>query len=468
MFLRRETKRVGNKTYEYYAVVENRREGGRVRQHIVAYLGRLDLQDAQRVMVWLRGLALLAPRAVAGDADEVVVEGSGGEAVLRAVLRAWSFWGLDAVLQEAGLTAEEIRLVAAMVANRCVDPGSKLYVSQWYPRTALPRLLGLPPEAVYDESLYRAMDRFLPAKAKVERAIFDRLGSVGESAHVVLYDVTSTYFHARTTSLIRPGYSRDKRRDRPQITLGLVTTSGGFPITHRVFPGNRVDVTTLTEVHQDLRVRFGIDRAVFVGDRGMMSEANVKALLRGRYRYILALRQPVIPRTPEGFWTALAEQGQREGRRVLTDLRRGRVRYVVGYNPEVAETERDHREARLQRAEQDLARLAASARKGRYRQRDRLLQRAMRLVTLLRVDRFFEIQASRRGRPRLQFRRNTAALAREARKDGVFVLRTNVLDLPATEVVAAYQSLQQVERAFLGAHEVNDRDALTVDDHLAV
>lgn len=114
----------------------------------------------------------------------------------------------------------------------------------------------------------------------------------------------------------------------------------------------------------------------------------------------------------------------------------------------MAETERDHREARLQRAEQDLARLAASAQKGRYRQRDRLLQRAMRLLTLLHVDRFFEIEVSRRGRPRLQFRRHTAALAREARKDGVFVRSGSVLDLPADEVVAAYQSLQQVERAF--------------------
>ncbi|MFZ5436931.1 MAG: IS1634 family transposase [Bacillota bacterium] len=151
---------------------------------------------------------------------------------------------------------------------------------------------------------------------------------VGQDLQVLLYDITSTYFLGRESELLKRGYSRDHRADKPQVTVGLVTTVDGFPLTHRVYPGNTSDVTTVFGVAKELKERFGVERAVFVGDRGMMSGENVRKLLRLGYRYILCLRQPNVPRLGEDFWKALPVRAKES--LVICDIRRGRGRLVRG------------------------------------------------------------------------------------------------------------------------------------------
>jgi len=445
MFLRRKHIVVGGKAYDYYAVVENVREGGKVRQKTVVHLGKLDLKDSKRVLEWLRGLALLSPGVVVAEASDVVPDGSVVFAPLLAAKAAWDFWGLgDAIKRVAGEDVSSLAFV--MTSNRLTDPGSKLYVSQWYPRTALPLLLGLRSEGVYDEKLYRAMDELLPARHAVEDAVASKLREIGQNLRVILYDITSTYFLCRESELLKRGYSRDHRGDKPQVTVGLVTTMDGFPLTHRVYSGNTSDVTTVFGLAKEVKERFGAERAVFVGDRGMMSDENVKKLLRLGYRYILCLRQPNVPRLGEDFWKALPTRAKDS--LVICDVRRGRGRFVIGYNPEKAERERKAREDLILKARQQLERLAASAGKGRYRSKSVLLKRATKILVLLGAERYFTYDVSPRGRPRLHFSLNQDEVERSSRKDGVFVLRTNVLDLPPEEVVAAYKSLGSIERAF--------------------
>ncbi|MFZ5437218.1 MAG: IS1634 family transposase [Bacillota bacterium] len=238
MFLRRKHIVAGGKAYDYYAVVENVREGGKVRQKTVVHLGKLDLKDSRRVLEWLKALALLSPGVVVAEASDVVPQGSVVFAPLLAAKAAWDFWGLGEAIKR--VTGEDVsRLAFVMTSNRLTDPGSKLYVSQWFPRTALPQLLGLRSEDVYDERLYMAMDELLPARCAVEGAVSSKLREVGQDLRVLLYDITSTYFLGRESELLKRGYSRDHRADKPQVTVGLVTTVDGFPLTHRVYPGNR-------------------------------------------------------------------------------------------------------------------------------------------------------------------------------------------------------------------------------------
>lgn len=445
MFLRRKRIRVGGKTYEYYAIVENVREGGRVRQKTVVHLGRLDLGDANRVLQWLRGIALLAPGVIVAKDSDVVPDGSVQFAPLVAARAAWDFWRVGEVLKSR-VGNDTAELVFVMTANRLVDPGSKHYVSQWFGRTALPGMLSMKPEEVYDERLYRAMDQLLPLKRSVEDAVASRLGEVGQRLDVILYDITSTYFCGRESELIRFGYSRDRRKDRPQVTVGLVTTKDGFPLTHRVYSGNTSDVTTVSSLAREVKERFGTDRAVFVGDRGMMSHDNVKALLRLRYRYILCLRHPKVPGVGEDFWEGLAKHSERD--LVVKDVRRGRGRFVIGYNPGKAKQDRERREELLAKARAGLERLAEGAKKGQYKKRSNLLKRATRLLVIMDAERYFNYDVSSRGRPRLHFELNTEEVQRSSRRDGLFVLRTNVLDLPGEEIVRSYKSLERIERAF--------------------
>ncbi len=124
------------------------------------------------------------------------------------------------------------------------------------------------------------MDRLLPHRQAIEDQLFFRVTELFSlPLSLVFYDVTSTYFEGDgACELADYGHSSDHREDRAQVVVGLAVTQEGLPITHRVFAGNTVDVTTLTPMTKELRQRFGLPEAVIVGDRGMFSDANVQAL----------------------------------------------------------------------------------------------------------------------------------------------------------------------------------------------
>jgi hypothetical protein len=338
-------------------------------------------------------------------------------------------------------------LIGAMVLNRLIDPGSKVHVSRWYAQTVLPERWGLPAVEVYDERLYRAMDHLLDCQERLEEEIVRRLPELGQDTTTVLYDLTSASFHGRgPEELAERGYSRDHRPDLRQITLGLVTTLDGFPITHWVFPGNWADVTTVEMMAWALQERFGIERTTFVADRGMLSRRNLIELVRRRYRYIIAIKRPQFPDPGPEFWQALKAGAPDELH--VAEWRQGRRRFVFGFNPEKAQDDRAYREALLARVDAALGRIARRAERGRFRRRDDLLRAVHRLFAKVDAERFYTWSVSRRGRPRLRFARNEPAIAAAATRDGLFVLRTNDLDRPAADVVTAYKRLQEVERAF--------------------
>ena len=115
----------------------------------------------------------------------------------------------------------------------------------------MPELLGVPASKIYDQRLYRALDRLLPHKEKLEIHLKKRLGELFELEYdLLLYDVTSTYFEgqARGNPKAKFGYSRDKRRDCRQVCIALVVSRCGMPIGYEVFAGNRRDVTTVEGV----------------------------------------------------------------------------------------------------------------------------------------------------------------------------------------------------------------------------
>ena len=167
------------------------------------------------------------------------------------------------------------------------EPASELHIAEdWYRRTALDDLLGVPAERINDDRLYRALDRLLPHKQALETHLKERLGALFDLDYeLLLYDVTSTYFEgqAEGNGLARRGYSRDHRGDCMQVCIGLVVTRDGVPLGYEVFAGNRTDVTTVEEIVTTKERRYGQARRVWVMDRGMASAENI-AWLRGSQR----------------------------------------------------------------------------------------------------------------------------------------------------------------------------------------
>jgi transposase len=182
-------------------------------------------------------------------------------------------------------------MAAVLVIARLCEPSSELHIAEdWFRRTALGDLLGLPEEKVNDDRLYRALDRLLPHKTALESHLKERLGTLFSLEYdLLLYDMTSTYFEglAKNNVLAKRGYSRDHRPDCLQVTIGLVVTRDGYPLGYEVFAGNRSDVTTVQEIVERMEDRYGCKGRIWALDRGMVSEANLEWLRERGSRYIV-------------------------------------------------------------------------------------------------------------------------------------------------------------------------------------
>ena len=203
-------------------------------------------------------------------------------------LGLWRLLGLDTLLQslaEPGGEDVPWPVVAAILTiARFCKPSSELHIeTTWYRGTALEDLLGVPVEKVHTDRLYEGLDWLLPHKAEIEKHLKERLGTLFDLEYdLLLYDVTSTYFEGECAAngLAKRGYSRDSRPDCLQVCIGLVVTTDGIPLGYEVFAGNRNDATTVEEIVEAMEKKYGRANRVWVMDRGMVSEDNLK-FLRG-------------------------------------------------------------------------------------------------------------------------------------------------------------------------------------------
>ncbi len=307
MYLRHTTVRKDGKTHSYWRLVRSVRRGRKVVQETVAQLGELDAQGRARA----RTLAL---RLTGRDEQYELFEAPAGRSEPVAVrldqIRlerarrfgdvwlAWRLWralALDRFCSEHLVEGREqvpwSAMAAILVIARLCEPASELHIAEdWYRRTALDDLLGVPAERINDDRLYRALDRLLPHKRALEVHLKERLGALFELDYeLLLYDVTSTYFEgqAEGNALARRGYSRDHRPDCKQVCIGLVVTRDGVPLGYEVFAGNRTDVTTVEEIVTTMERRYGQARRVWVMDRGMTSAENIAWLQSSERNYLI-------------------------------------------------------------------------------------------------------------------------------------------------------------------------------------
>ncbi len=179
---------------------------------------------------------------------------------------------------------------------RLLEPSSELHTAeQWYPKTALPELLGVPVERVDDNRLYRTLDELLALKETLQVHLKQRMGSLFALDYdILLYDVTSTFFEGSADfPMAQRGYSRDQRSDCKQVCIGLVVSRCGMPLGYEVFPGNTADVSTVEKIVELMEKRYGKSNRIWVMDRGMVSEKNLTFLRQARRRYLVG--------TPKGL-----------------------------------------------------------------------------------------------------------------------------------------------------------------------
>jgi transposase len=463
-------------------LVESVRTARGPRQHTVATLGKLPGLDATVQRGWedidalLEGRATVtqttlpgvAPAAAAPCWREVDVRGTRVERVrefgeVYLALALWRRLGLHTVLSELlGVGREEVpwETVACLltVARFCGQLSELGVAERWFQRTALDELLGVDWTQVNEDRLYRGLDALHEHKEALTRHLLARYQSwFGVRFEFLLYDVTSTYFEglAEGNALAARGYSRDSRPDCPQVCIGLVVTPEGLPVAYEVFPGNRVDVTTVEQMVETMEGKYGQAERIWVLDRGMVSESNLAFLRARNASYIVGTPKAQLRQ----FEAALLEE--KDWQRVRADVEVKLVAHPDGQGREQfvlcrSEARREKEKAMLERqAERLLAQLVsidASLRKKPCADRDAVGRRIGRwLGRYPAADKLFLVETLTDGRGAacgltIACRVDRSQWAQQAH--GAYLLRTNCLEKDPARLWQWYLQLTQAEAAF--------------------
>jgi transposase len=477
MFIRPCYRNKDGKRHAYWALVESYRSERGPRQRVIAYLGQLDEEGRMGVRQAASGESKnrqpclpfaheasledsdeTQPRWVMVDASAVRVENCvqfGGPWLALELIKKI---GLDAFLDQhlpggrAEIPWSSMALV--LIICRLCKPSSELYVAEhFYRETALAGLLGVSAAKVNETRLYRALDQLLPHKQKLEAFLKQQLGELFELEYdLLLYDITSTYFEgqAKANPKAQFGYSRDKRSDCRQVCIALVVSRCGMPIGYEVFAGNRRDSTTVEEIVTTMESRYGKSGRVWVMDRGMLTEANIKFLKEGGRRYIIG--------TPK----SMLKQFERELLQESWDHVREGVEVKLCPSPDGDEEifilcrSRDRLEkekaifARFEsRIEEGLQKIQASCQK-RKQSALKVAERVGRLKGAnSRAARLFDVKVEEEdGRAKLSWTKRESLRKWITLTDGCYVLRSNIQDWTPQELWQAYMQLTEAELAF--------------------
>ena len=479
MFLRARTRRKDGTQHRYWSVVENQRvRGGRVVQRQLLHLG--ELNDSQRAG-WVRTIETLSPddqparqlalfpddreQLPALDCEAVRIRVA--EMQLRRprqfgacwlALYLWRLLALDEFfeprLPPSRKRTRWTNVLKALVAYRLIDPGSEFRLHRdWFERSALADLLGEDSALAQKDKLYRCLDLLAPHREALFKHLTRQWGELFEAQFdVLLYDLTSTYFESDppppdANSKRRFGYSRDHRPDCTQVVVALVVTPDGLPLAYEVYPGNQHEAATLEEFLDRVESRYGRARRTWLMDRGIPTEQTLERMRARGIDYLVG--------TPKGRLTKLEKDllerpwvRARESVQVKL-LAQDDEFYVLVQSRDRVHKERSMRRRRLKRLWARLGELRAR----KQLSRDHLLlslgaakKEAGRVWSLVKV----RLPAA--GDPvnpsTFGYELDRAKLRQAIRREGRYLLRSNMRSASPERVWENYLLLGRIEQAF--------------------
>ena len=457
---------------EYLRVVEAYREDGKVKQRTIADLGRRDMLSAllPNLRRILEGTPKLEGQA---DSDIDILEtfGWGPLLVARKLFEELGLWELlDRLLGKRTIPWADRAFV--LIASRLIHPSSEHGLAGWLEtdyfcdregRRFVPRWRQRGRVRVHDQQLdswYRTLDHLLEAKEDIEAALYGRLRDLFSlRPDLVLYDITSTYFEGSGPSgLARHGYSRDGKSRNPQVIVGVVMV-GGWPIVHHVWEGNRLDNSTVAEVIKELRERFEFARVVFVGDRGMVTEENLKQLLDGGHGYLVGVKRRNnaqiagwLDAVDEAKWVdcpvgVSASEKNDPPRTRVQEVPSGKkeMRVFVIDSDERRQYEQSMRGLSMERVQEKLEKLRQRVEAGKLTDAAKIGAAAQRIMQAHHGYRYYRWRVEE---GRFSFEEDPVHLEKEKRIEGKYLIATSEASLGALEAVRMYKELSEVERGF--------------------
>jgi len=480
MYLRATKRRKDGKEHRYFSIVENKRcQGNRVVQRQVLYLG--EINDAQRA-AWCKTIEVVGEAP--GNARQMAIFPEDREApelscdVVQVKLnelalkrpRQWGACWLACTLWEQ-LALDEfwqprlgesrkhtrwLNVLKTLVCYRLIDPGSEWRLHrQWFERSAMADLLGEDFAVVQKDKLYRCLDRLLAHKRDFFSYLHERWQALfGISYEVLLYDLTSTYFesdpadYGGASELRRYGYSRDKRPDCTQVVIALIVTPQGFPLAYEVMAGNTAETTTLMGFVDKIEAQYGRSERIWIMDRGIPTEASLAAMRASTtpIYYLVGTPKGRLSKLESSFlgkpWARVRQSVQ------VKLLAQPAEVYILARSDDRVKKERGMRQRKLKRL---WARL--NALRAQKPNRDQLLLklgaakkeagRAFSLVDVQVPKTEEELKASG-----FVFLLRKDKLRQARRREGRYLLRSNLSGRDPAELWQHYILLTEIEQAF--------------------
>jgi hypothetical protein len=439
------TKGKGDAVYTSHLLRRSYRDGeGKVRHENLGNLSHLPVE----IIDAIRGM-LAGRRLVDLDMDFEITRSlpHGHVAAVLGVLR-----DVDLVRLLGRERCRERDLVVAMIVQRVIAPGSKLSATRRFAQTTLSEELEL--GDVKEPELLAAMDWLLERQERVEKTLARRHlhngNGGGDGGAFVFYDLSSSYLEGRRCPLGKLGYSRDGVRGKLQVNYGLVCCPEGRPVAVIVHPGSAADQTTVAEAISSVTKRFGVERVVFVGDRGMITQAHAKSMVEQGIDFISALKAPQIRALVSAGDLQLSLFDEINLAEITSDRFPGE-RLVVCRNPAVAAQRARKRSELLAATEAELDKVTASTSSPRGGLRNapaaQIGQRAGKVINKYKMAKHFTLQITDGT---FAYERKTAQIAAEAALDGFYIIRTTCTpdQISAPAAVRAYKQLKVNELAF--------------------
>ena len=479
MFPRVTTVKTSKGNYQYLQILESYHHEGHCKHRVVANLGRVDLLGNKLDRLVHSLGKYCKNRLVAPDQIECKQALIWGPVLLARHL--WEQLNLSQLLHEHCQTPRQKFDVAetgfVLIANRLCEPSSEHGLARWLEHTFVCDRAGnrwqpdwLPADRITKQQRvkvehrqlnrwYRTLDALLAAKAKIEQALYLRVRDLfSVKVDMVFYDLTSTYFCRKSPKgkLRRHGQSKDKKPRQVQVVLGVVMANG-FPIAHHVFPGNTAEKTTLQKVLTDLERRFGLRHIIVVSDRGLVSPENLEFLSRGQCSFLLGIPGRRCDEAAEVFKALDDNKWQRvdDSNRVQQTRLAGRsCRYFVIDSQERKAYEESMRQRSMERAKEQLQKVAAAVKSGHLKDPAKIGARASRALSKNHGYRYYSWQAT--GRGQFNFSEDAKKLDAEMLHEGKYILKTDDKQLTTVEAVACYKELNTVEQGFRDLKDVID------------
>ena len=432
---------------------ESFRLGGKVRNRTLSNLSHWPPAQLDALRSVLKGATSIG--APLPQAFDIVRSRPHGH--VAAVLGTLRRLHLDRLIDTQA--SRELDLVVALIVARVLEPASKLATSRALHPDTLSSTLGelLHLDSPSEDELYQAMDWLLPQQARIEQALAKR--HLAEGA-LVLYDLTSTYFEGRHCPLAKLGHARDDKKGKLQVVFGLMTDAEGCPIAVEVYAGNTSDPKTVSDQVTKLRQRFGLQRVILVGDRGMITSARIREDLQPApgIEWITALRAPAIKKLASAGGLQLSLFDSRALAEITHPDFPGE-RLIACYNPLLAEERARKRPELLAATEKELDKIAGATRRPKrpLRGKQNIGLRVGKVLNHYKMGKHFQIHIEEDS---FSYQRKQTNIEKEESLDGIYVIRTNVpaAVFSSEQTVRNYKSLSGVERAF--------RSLKTVDLHV--